>query len=197
MIISASGMAEAGRIRHHLKHNLWRRESTVLFVGYQSVGTLGRALYDGEKRVKLFGETVKVEAEIRMLKAISGHADQAGLVKWIEAISPKPTRVFITHGDEDVSLIFEQLLEEKGFHTTVPFSGDVWSLTRDEQTAFGSPALAKGQSKQRRKEAQADSALVHAMDRLTQLVGQSDGYSNKLKEQLAHQINSLAQRWEK
>jgi len=197
VIISASGMAEAGRIRHHLKHNLWRKESTVLFVGYQSVGTLGRALYDGEKRVKLFGETVKVEAEIRMLKAISGHADQAGLVKWIEAISPKPTRVFITHGDEDVSLIFEQLLEEKGFHTTVPFSGDVWSLTRDEQTAFGSPALAKGQSKQRRKEAQADSALVHAMDRLTQLVGQSDGYSNKLKEQLAHQINSLAQRWEK
>ncbi|MDD4081296.1 MAG: MBL fold metallo-hydrolase [Eubacteriales bacterium] len=196
VIISASGMAEAGRIRHHLKHNLWRREATVLFVGYQAEGTLGRLLYDGEKRVKLFGETIKVEAEIRMLKAISGHADQAGLITWLEAISPKPARVFITHGDEDVALLFEELLEKKGYTTTVPFSGDVWSLSENEQLETGSPALAKEKGKQKRKQVRADTALSHAMERLALLVSHSEGFSNKFKDKLARQINDLSRRWE-
>ncbi|MDD3109388.1 MAG: MBL fold metallo-hydrolase [Eubacteriales bacterium] len=196
VIISASGMAEAGRIRHHLKHNLWRREATVLFVGYQAVGTLGRMLYDGEKRVKLFGETIQVAAEIRMLKAISGHADQAGLIRWLEAISPRPARVFITHGDEDVAVLFKELLEQKGYATYVPYSGDVWSLSGNEQLETGSPALAKGKGKQKKKQVKADAALSHAMERLALLAAHSEGFSNRLKDKLARQINDLARRWE-
>ena len=79
MILSASGMCEAGRIKHHLKHNLWRPESTVLFVGYQANGSLGREILEGEKEVTLFGETIRVQAEIVSLKGISGHADREGL----------------------------------------------------------------------------------------------------------------------
>ena len=93
VIISASGMCDAGRVRHHLKHNLWRPECTVLFVGYQSVGTLGRILQDGADEVKLFGETIGVRAEIHKLNGISGHADNRGLMKWIGAFTNKPRRM--------------------------------------------------------------------------------------------------------
>ncbi len=196
VIISASGMAEAGRIRHHLKHNLWRKESTVLFVGYQAEGTLGRMLYDGEKRVKLFGETINVAAEIRTLKAISGHADQAGLITWIEVFSPRPARVFISHGEEEVAMLFSSLLQEKGFVTTVPYSGDIWSLAQDAQTEAGSPALVVDSVKKQKKLARADSALSLALDRVTRLVESSQGYSNRLKDKLARQLNELAKRWE-
>ncbi|NLW20899.1 MAG: MBL fold metallo-hydrolase [Clostridiales bacterium] len=198
VIISASGMAEAGRIRHHLKHNLWRPESTVLFVGYQSVGTLGRQLYDGAKSVRLFNETVSVKAQIRMLRAISGHADQQGLLTWIDHFNPKPQRVFITHGEEPVALHFEQLLRERGFATAVPYSGDEWNLPRDAQVEAGSRALVKArkqQAKARKAELRTD-ALNQALARLTSLVQASQGLSNKLKEKLAQQINDLARRWE-
>ena len=85
-------MCEAGRIRHHLKHNLWRPESTILFVGYQSVGTLGRMIVEGAKEVKLFGEPIEVRASVKSMKGLSGHADKAGLVNWINAFQKKPQR---------------------------------------------------------------------------------------------------------
>jgi metallo-beta-lactamase family protein len=196
VIISASGMAEAGRIRHHLKHNLWRKECMVLFVGYQAVGTLGRKLYDGEKRVKLFGETINVAAEIRTLKAISGHADQAGLITWIDSFDPKPARVFITHGEEDVALLFEGLLKEKGYATDVPYSGDTWDLAHNRLIEPGSRKPAQGKAKKQKKQMKSDSALNQALERLTALVKNSQGYSNKLKDKLTRQINDLINRWE-
>lgn len=93
VIISASGMCEAGRVRHHLKHNLWRPECTILFVGYQAVGTTGRAIVEGAKEIKLFGEPIQVSAEIAQLPGTSGHADREGLVKWINSFEKKPQKV--------------------------------------------------------------------------------------------------------
>ncbi len=107
VIISSSGMCEAGRIKHHLKHNLWRKESTILFCGYQAAGTLGRSIVDGAKKVTIFGEQIEVKASIRQLEGLSGHADQRGLIKWLEGFDlKKPRHVFVVHGDEKVSQFF-------------------------------------------------------------------------------------------
>ncbi|MCX7749004.1 MAG: MBL fold metallo-hydrolase [Clostridia bacterium] len=125
IIISASGMCEAGRIKHHLKHNLWRRESTVLFVGYQAMGTLGRKLVDGARKVKIFGEEVSVNAKIRMIDGFSGHADQEGLINWIGKINKKPTKVFIVHGEEESMNGFSDLIRQKyGIETIIPNKGE-------------------------------------------------------------------------
>ena len=128
VIISASGMCEAGRIRHHLKHNLWRPECTILFVGYQAVGTLGRTLIDGAVNVKLFGETIDVQAEICQLTGLSGHADREGLLAWVNAFSPKPKRVFVIHGEDEVENIFAQTLTEQGFTACAPYNGEQWAI---------------------------------------------------------------------
>jgi metallo-beta-lactamase family protein len=107
VIISSSGMCEAGRIKHHLKHNLWRKESTILFCGYQAAGTLGRSIVDGAKKVTIFGEQIEVKASIRQLEGLSGHADQRGLIKWLEGFDlKKPRHVFVVHGDEKISQFF-------------------------------------------------------------------------------------------
>lgn len=108
IIIAASGMCEAGRIRHHLKHNLWRKDSTIIFVGYQAEGTLGRRLLDGAKKVRLFGEEISVEARIEMIEGFSGHADKEGLLKWIERFNRKPKKIFIVHGEEDAMIEFSE-----------------------------------------------------------------------------------------
>ena len=133
VILSASGMCEAGRIKHHLKHNLWRPESTVLFVGYQAEGTLGRQLIDGAKEVKLFGETVIAEAEICNLPGISGHADREGLLNWAKAINPAPKKTFVVHGEDSVCDGFAELLNtELGFVSTAPYSGAIYDLLEDK-----------------------------------------------------------------
>ena len=132
VILSASGMCDAGRIRHHLKHNLWRKESTVLFVGYQSEGTLGRMLQDGEKNVKLFGENITVEADIRKLSGISGHADQNGLLKWIGSFQGDIRHVFVTHGENSVAEGFaKRLTDDLHRSATAPYNGECWDLTTD------------------------------------------------------------------
>ncbi len=196
VIISASGMAEAGRIRHHLKHNLWKSEATILFVGYQSVGTLGRQLYDGAKSVRLFNETVSVNAEVRALHAISGHADRDGLLNWVNHISPKPQRVIIAHGEEAVALHFESLLKDQGHSTFVPYSGDSWNLLTDAQVLTGNRVLAQKKKGKQEKAVRRSNALLEAINRLSNLVNRSGGLSNKLKEKFAKQINDLARRWE-
>ena len=129
VIISASGMCEAGRIRHHLKHNLWRPESTVLFVGYQAVGTLGRRLYDGEKEVKLFGEEIRVNCEIGFLPGKSGHADRDGLVAWLQGFKTAPAMIFVNHGEDTVTDTFATYLEENfGYKAFAPYSGTEFDL---------------------------------------------------------------------
>ncbi len=153
VILSASGMCEAGRIRHHLKHNLWRPESTILFVGYQARGTVGRALMEGAKKVKLFGEEIAVSAEIRALGAVSGHADNAGLMKWVSSFDPKPRRVFVTHGEEAVSQIFAgRLRDELGLTADVPFSGETWALPKAEKISEGSRERALSREERRASE---------------------------------------------
>ena len=116
VIISAAGMCDAGRIRHHLKHNLWRPECTILFAGYQAVGTLGRSIIEGKKEVKLFGETIDVEAHIEKIEGISGHADQDGLIRFITSFMDKPRQVFVVHGDDDVCDSFAGKLQQRVWH---------------------------------------------------------------------------------
>ena len=112
MILSSSGMCEAGRIKHHLKHNLWDARNSVIFVGYQAEGTLGRILTDGAEEVRIFGETIKVAAEIIDLKGFSGHADQNDLISWLGNFDPSPERVFLVHGEEQAKLDLAKLIKD-------------------------------------------------------------------------------------
>ncbi|NLW06960.1 MAG: MBL fold metallo-hydrolase [Clostridia bacterium] len=121
IIISASGMCDAGRIKHHLKHNLWRKEATVLLVGYQAVGTLGHRLLQGEKQVRIHGEEIAVKADIVNITGFSAHADQTGLLNWIKSFDHLPRKVFVTHGEEKSSEDFANLIiSELGLEAEVP-----------------------------------------------------------------------------
>lgn len=129
VIISASGMCDAGRIKHHLKYNLWRPDSTVLIVGYQSIGSPGRKLVDGAKEIKLFGEDVAVRARIAVLPGLSGHADRLGLLEWIGGFKNKPRQVFVVHGEDEVAEQFAKTLnEECAVRAYAPFSGTRYDL---------------------------------------------------------------------
>ncbi len=136
IIISASGMCEAGRIRHHLKHNLWDPKNSIVFVGYQAEGTLGRALIDGVKEVKLFGETVMVAAEIHNLEGFSGHADQNGLLDWLGGFQKIPRQIFLVHGEEQSKIDFAKVAQEKlGLSTTPVFANSEFELETGELIA--------------------------------------------------------------
>ena len=125
VIISASGMATAGRIRHHLKHNLWRSECCVVFVGYQAQGSLGRILQDGAKSVNLFGEDIAVNAKIHSFSGLSGHADRRGLYNWVKAIKKGPKEIFLTHGDPEASTALKELLANDGYNVRIAKFGDI------------------------------------------------------------------------
>lgn len=126
IILSASGMADAGRILHHLKHNLWRPESTILFVGYQAEGSLGRRLIDGIKRVRILGEEVAVKAQIKMLDGFSAHADQNQILSWISSLkTPRPAKVIIVHGEGQAQeALKSRIQKEEGLSCYIPFRGD-------------------------------------------------------------------------
>ena len=129
IIISASGMCEAGRIRHHLKYNLWRPESTVLFVGYQAEGSLGRQIVDGQKSVRIFGDEIAVKADIRFIESYSAHADQAGLIEWVKKFSKPPREIFVVHGEPESSAALASLLRaEPGLKVTVPALQQIFEL---------------------------------------------------------------------
>lgn len=144
IIISSSGMCDAGRIRHHLKHNLYRKDSTVIFAGYQAEGTLGRMLTDGARRVKLFGEEIQVNAAIKQAEGFSGHAGQSELVAWLKAIGQKPECVFLVHGEEETLSVFADKLSGEGFSVVRPRLLDEYELSAQaEQTEHVAPALTK------------------------------------------------------
>lgn len=130
IIISASGMADAGRIKHHLKHNLWRKECSVVFFGYQAEGTLGRRLVDGEKKVTIHGEEIDVKAQIHTMDGFSAHADRNEMLQWLHGFNTMPERIFIVHGEENSALEFAAAVHEEFKVTTVvPSLGDLADLT--------------------------------------------------------------------
>jgi len=196
VIISASGMCEAGRIRHHLKHNLWRPECTVLFVGYQANGTLGRALIEGAKEVKLFGETIEVRAKIMQLAGISGHADRKGLMDWLHGFKKRPSHVFVVHGEDSVCDIFAQGIKtEFGYDVSAPFSGSVYDLSRNMyvKEAAGIRVAPKGVKK---TVSAVYRRFLAAAERLLAVVKKSDGLANKDMARFADQISNLCDKIE-
>lgn len=133
VIISASGMCDAGRIRHHLKHNLWNSKSSIVFVGYQAEGTLGRYILEGAEEVTLFGEKVKVNAEIHNLEGFSGHADRDGLLEWLKGFRKEPKRIFLVHGEPEAKESFAETVEkELGYHPVVVNGNSEYILEKDE-----------------------------------------------------------------
>jgi metallo-beta-lactamase family protein len=196
IIISASGMCEAGRIRHHLKHNLWRNESTIVFVGHQSVGTLGRIILDGVSEVKLFGELIQVNAQVRRLSGVSGHADRDGLLKWIGSYKEKPDRVFVVHGEDDVSEGFkDHLVNELGYNAVAPFSGTVYDLMTNELIVQGQP-IAVGKKKTERATFVYE-RLLGAGRRLLAVIKRNEDGSNKDLSKFTDAINSLSDKWDR
>lgn len=203
VIISASGMCEAGRIKHHLKHNLWRKESTVLFVGYQAYGTLGRAIVEGAKSVKLFGEEIEVKAQIRKLKGISGHADKEALIKWARNFQQKPKHIFIVHGEDGVCTSFaETLKEELHVKTSAPYSGTEYNLIRDVCVKEGHPVRIKKEEVTVYTPKQARGNTVYARlwsagQRLLSVIRHNEGGANKDLAKFTDQINAMCDKWDR
>ena len=132
IIISASGMCEVGRIKHHLKHHLWEPNSTILFVGYQAPGTLGRRLVDGEKKVKIFGEEIAVNARIEYIEGYSGHADQEWLMNFVYSFTYPPKHIFLVHGEPEGQIVLKQKLEENtNIPITIPDFGESYELNEN------------------------------------------------------------------
>lgn len=195
VIISASGMCEAGRIRHHLKHNLWKPESTILFVGYQAVGTLGRSILDGAEEVKLFGETIQVRASIPRLEGLSGHADKNGLLQWVNHFERKPEKVFVVHGEESVCESFVECLKtEYGHKAYAPFSGTRIDLVTGKIEYEAPPIVLK---KKARAVSDVFGRLLAAGQRLLVVIHKNEGGANKDLGKFADQINSLCDKWER
>jgi metallo-beta-lactamase family protein len=199
VILSASGMCDAGRIRHHLKHNLWRKDSTIAFTGFQAKGTVGRALLEGAAEMRLFGETVDVRAEIIRLTGISGHADRGQMMDWLKAFYPSPKRVFVVHGESSVCDIFAAQIEaELGCATAVPDYSGVWDLTADRELDRGTPLrpMVKKYVKDKMR-SQSHVRLTAIQQRLAALIGDASGWANRDLNKLADQLASLCAKWER
>ena len=196
IILSASGMCEAGRIRHHLKHNLWRSESTILFVGYQSEGTVGRKLIDGADTVRLFGEEITVNAHIESLAGISGHADREIMLSWLKSMPGKPRQIFVNHGDDQVTEHFAEAISQSlAVPAFAPYSGDGYDLMTGECIAKGRIVRATRLSDGRRRANAAFERLTQAGKRLMAIIANSRGLSNKELARFTDQINALCEKY--
>ena len=208
VIISASGMCDAGRIRHHLKHNLWREECTILFVGYQAGGSLGRALLEGIDEVKLFGETVQVNAEIAQMSGMSGHADHEGLLRWIHNFAPKPGFVFVNHGEDAACADFAKALQLEGYAAEAPYNGSEYILgggqvhcvapgNREKIVSKEPGASTAPEGYKSRRAAAAYERLVNMGKRLMVVIEHNRGGANKDLARFASQIASLCDKWDR
>lgn len=199
VILSASGMCEAGRIRHHLKHNLWRPECTICFVGYQAAGTLGRKLIEGAESVKLFGDSITVNAKIIALQGISGHADMNGLLNWLKGFREKPKQVIVVHGEDTVTDSFAELVEQTiGCPAFAPYSGGCIDLATGEIVTRGIKMPKKAAEKPARARAQtAFNRVVAAAKRLLEVVYKNEGLANRELAKFESQIQNLADKWDR
>ena len=197
VIISASGMCDAGRIRHHLKHNLWREECSIVFVGYQSEGTLGRHLLEGAKQVRLFGEDIAVNAKIYNFKGLSSHADRTHLLDWIDHIKePAPKQVFVVHGDAPVTEIFANALRERGIPAHAPLYEEVYDLAANVMLASGieiAPRKPSFSTTGHMSSAYQELERT-AMDAMALIHGSRE-YSNKDLRKMTAQLRELIARW--
>lgn len=197
VIISAAGMCDAGRIRHHLKHNLWRQECTVVFTGYQSVGTLGRSLLEGSREVKIFGESINVRAKIEKMEGMSAHADMLGLVEWLKAYEEKP-RVFLVHGNDEVCDSFGQMLKsEYGYEADAPFSGSEYDLAAGKWLRQAEGVITVKTAAAERRTIGVYARLLAAGERLLSVIRRNKGGANKDLARFADQVNSLCDKWER
>lgn len=194
VIISASGMCDAGRIRHHLKHNLWRPECTVIFVGYQGEGTLGRALLNGITSVKLFGEEITVRAKIVNFQGLSSHADRDHLIAWVEAISPKPKQVFVVHGDTKITDIFSQTLRDRGFSAHAPLPEGEYDLISGSMLYAGVERKPKP-TVYHTEQSPAYRQLELALSSFNELVHNKRGYANRDLNQMRRELENLLEKW--
>lgn len=200
IILSASGMCEAGRIRHHLKHNLWRRDSTILFVGYQTEGTVGRLLLDGADTVKLFGEEIKVNAEIAQISGMSGHADRSMLLDWIDGFSEYPQKIFVNHGNDTVCDEFaESITERFGIEATAPYNGAEYDLLTGECLYEGNRVKKEPKvfSIKSKRTSFVYDKLLAAGRRLMSVIEKNKEGANKDLAKFRDQIIALCDKWDR
>ena len=198
VIISASGMCDAGRIRHHVKHNIENPASTILFVGYQAEGTFGRRLLDGAEKVKLFGKEYTVRAKIVRMDGMSGHGDQKELLDWIHGFEKKPEQVFVVHGENATAEAFAEILtKEHGFQAMAPYSGTSYDLIRGEFIRIAKPKrIVRGSSEMVRTASDSYTKLQIAAKRLETLIARKKGFPNKELELITKEINNLCRKYE-
>ena len=198
VIISAAGMCDAGRIRHHLKHNLWRPECSVVFAGYQAEGTLGRLLQDGAPAVKIFGEEIDVRAHIETIDGISGHADRDGLLTWILAFEKQPEHIFVVHGNEESCTSFtDTLANQLKLDADAPYSGSQFDLIRNCWICRTEPVLAEKEKETERKAAGVYTRLADAGSRLMEGPFLYQGGANKDLARFTEQILALCEKWDR
>ena len=195
VIIASGGMCEGGRIRHHLKHNLWNEKNTILFVGYQAAGTLGRIIYDGAKTVKILGEPIESRAEVAMLSGISGHADREGLLNWLKQFEKKPAFVFVNHGDEDASTAFARTVtEELALPAFAPCAGSCYDLAKGEWIRLTEPVYRKKKRVKKaepKKEKDPYTQLMAAVQKLSAYAGGMRDHANGELRELTDRILKL------
>ena len=202
VIIAASGMCEAGRIRHHLKSNLPGINNTIVFVGFQVPGTLGRTILDGAKSVKIFNEEVPINSEICEMKGTSSHADMDDLYEWAKSFYPKPVRIFVTHGNEDVAEEFaENLSNGQGLSAIAPYNGAIWNLSSNECIFEGNKGIKRRTDRKRPKGIYRINGvygkLLDSIENLNDVVKKNEGLENRELRKLIDEIDALAKKWDR